>query len=98
MKETIRKKHGFKVKGDVALEALRGEKTINEIASQFKVHPSLVSQWKKHLQEGIPQIFGAKRSQSEVSESLVSGLYEEIGRLKYELDWLKKKATRFGGV
>lgn len=93
---TIRKRHGVKLKADVALEALKGEKTINEIGSRFKVHPTQVSQWKKQLQEGLPEVFGAKRSQSEASEALVGQLYEEIGRLKFELDWLKKKAARFG--
>jgi len=85
-----------KLKTDVALEALKGEKTINEIGSQFKVHPTQVSQWKKQLQEGLAEVFGAKRVQSEASEALVSQLYEEIGRLKFELDWLKKKAARLG--
>ena len=94
--ETIRKRHGAKLKSDVAVEAFRGEKTINEIASRFKVHPTQVSQWKKQLQEGLPELFGGKRPQSEVSEALVGQLYEEIGRLKFELDWVKKKAARFG--
>lgn len=92
---TLRKRHGTKLKSDVALDALRGEKTVTEIASKFKVHPTQVSQWKRSLVEGLPAIFGAKRSQSEASEALVGQLYEEIGRLKFELDWLKKKAARF---
>jgi transposase len=92
---TLRKRHGTKLKSDVALDALRGEKTVTEIASKFKVHPTQVSQWKRNLVEGLPSIFGSKRSQSEASEALVGQLYEEIGRLKFELDWLKKKAARF---
>jgi transposase-like protein len=92
---TLRKRHGTKLKSDVALDALRGEKTVTEIASKFKVHPTQVSQWKRNLAEGLPSIFGSKRSQSEASEALVGQLYEEIGRLKFELDWLKKKAARF---
>ena len=93
---TVRKRHGAKLKAEVALEALKGEKTVNEIGSRFKVHPTQVSHWKKQLQEGIPDIFGARRNQSEASEALVGQLYEEIGRLKFELDWLKKKAARIG--
>ena len=92
---SVRKRHGVKLKADVALEALKGDKTINEIGLRFKVHPTQVSQWKKQLQEGLPEVFGSKRSQSEASEALVSQLYEEIGRLKFELDWLKKKVARF---
>ena len=93
--EMIRKRHGAKLKTQVALEAMRGERTMNEIASKFKIHPTQVSQWKKQSQTGLPEVFGGKRPQSEASEVLVAQLYEEIGRLKCELDWLKKKAARF---
>lgn len=96
MEAVIRKRHGAKLKSEVAMEAMHGTKTINEIASRFKVHPSQVSQWKKHLQGGLLELFGSRRSGAEASEGLVSNLYEEIGRLKVELDWLKKKITRFG--
>ena len=92
---TVRKRHGTKLKADVALEALKGDKTVAEIASKFKVHPTQVSQWKKQLADGLPEIFGAKRTQSEATEALVGQLYEQIGRLKYELDWLKKKSSQF---
>ena len=91
---TVRTRHGVKLKSDVALEALKGEKTINEIGLRFKVHPTQVSQWKKRLQEGLPEVFGAKRVQGEASDALVGQLYEEIGRLKFELDWVKKKAAK----
>jgi transposase-like protein len=82
----------------VALDAMVGAKTVAEIASKHRVHPTQVSQWKKQLQGSAPELFGAKRSQSEASETLVSQLYEEVGRLKFELDWLKKKAARFTGI
>lgn len=94
----IRKRHTAKKKLEVAFEAFRGEKTVSEIASKFKVHPTQVSQWKKQLQESSVEIFGGKKPQSEASEALVSQLYEEVGRLKFELDWLKKKTTRLGGA
>ena len=92
--ETIRKRHSPKLKTIIALEALKAQRTVNEIASEYKVHPVQVSQWKKKLQDGLPLVFGAK-VQVDTSETLVSQLYEEIGRLKFELDWLKKKAARF---
>lgn len=93
----IRKRHTPKRKFDVAIEAMKGERTISEIASKFKVHPTQVSQWKKQLGDSGLEIFGQKRPSSEASETLVTQLYEEIGRLKFELDWVKKKASRFGG-
>lgn len=80
------------------MEALKGEKTISEIASKFKVHPTQVNQWKKQLADSGLAIFGQKKASSEISETMVNQLYEEIGRLKFELDWVKKKASRFGGV
>ena len=96
--ENIRKRHSAKKKLQVAVSAVKGDTTAAEIASKHKVHPTQVGQWKKQLQESAPQIFGSKKPQSEASEALVSQLYEEIGRLKFELDWVKKKASRFGGV
>jgi transposase len=94
----IRKRHAPGLKMKVAMEATIGDKTVAEIASRHRVHPTQVSQWKKQLQESAPEIFGGKRPQSEASETLVSQLYEEVGRLKFELDWVKKKASRFGGL
>lgn len=82
----------------VAMAAINGQSTVTEIASKHKVHPTQVSQWKKQLNDSAPAIFGGKKPQSEVSESLVSELYEEVGRLKFELDWVKKKASRVGGL
>jgi transposase len=94
----IRKRHSPALKMKVATEALIGNKTVTEIASGHRVHPTQVSQWKKQMQEAAPEIFGGKKPHSEASEALVSQLYEEVGRLKFELDWVKKKAARFGGL
>lgn len=94
----VRKRHSPALKMKVAMEATVGDKTVAEIASKHRVHPTQVSQWKKQLQESVPEIFGGRKPQSEASETLVSQLYEEVGRLKFELDWLKKKAARFGGI
>lgn len=79
------------------MEAVSGKKTIAEIASQHRVHPAQVSLWKKQLVSSAGDVFGAAKRQSGPSEALVSQLYEEIGRIKFELDWVKKKAARYGG-
>lgn len=83
---------GFKAK--VALEAVRSVKTISEIAKQFKVHPNQVTLWKKQLLEGAEQAFESTGSKAEKSdEPAAAELFEQIGRLKVELEWLKKKVA-----
>lgn len=94
MQKTIRKRFSNKLKIDVALKALQGDKTISEIASRHKVHPSQVSTWKKQLYKNLPLVFGAKPATHALSESREAELFEEIGRLKFELDWLKKKVAK----
>ena len=88
-----RKQYTARQKATVALAAVKGQQTLNEIASEFGVHPSQVAQWKKHLQDEADQVFVADRArQAADDEVLIAGLYQEIGQLKYELDWLKKKS------
>ena len=90
---TQRNRYPAEFKARVALEALKGNQTINEIASQYGVHPNLVGQWKKQMQAGLPDIFGERRAQPHKDEeALKAQLYQQIGQLKVELDWLKKKA------
>ena len=92
-----RKVHKPEFKAKVALEAIRGMKTSSELASRFQVHPTQISTWKKQALEGLPESFRQSRRAKQVSEQeLTAPLYEEIGRLKMELDWLKKKSARFG--
>jgi transposase-like protein len=80
-------------KAKVALEAIRGIKTVNEIAQEFSVHPTQVGQWKRELQEQAAGIFEVKRGAGPADPSASpERLYSEIGRLKMELDWLKKKS------
>ncbi len=87
-----RKKFSSDFKARVALEAIRGEKTITEIASGYEVHPNVVRQWKKQVLEQLPEIFSnGKRRRQEDESALRDRLYQEIGQLKVELDWLKKK-------
>lgn len=88
-----RKPRSAKFKFKVALEAIQGEKTINQIASDYQLNPGQVSQWKRHLQGQGEEIFkagsGSRERQQEKKEA---ELYEQIGRLKMELEWLKKKS------
>ena len=89
----IRKVHSAEYKAKVGLEALRNAKPINEIGQEYGVHPGQVGQWKNVIQEQAKTLFNGKRGPKAVNEhSDTDRLYGEIGRLKMELDWLKKKS------
>ena len=93
MSESKRKNFSGDFKAKVALEALRGIKTVNEIGQEFGVHSTQVGLWKKELQEQASSLFDARRGPKPVDPSASpERLYSEIGRLKMELDWLKKKS------
>lgn len=88
-----RKAHSASFKAKVALEAIRETKTLNEIGQDYGVHPVQVSHWKSALLEKASTVFEGKRGPRAVTEhSAPERLYSEIGRLKMELDWLKKKS------
>ena len=88
-----RQTHSAKLKARIGLEALRGEKSINQIAQDHGVHPVQVGQWRKHLSESAESLFEGKRGPKIVDVTVDQDrLYSEIGRLKVELDWLKKKS------
>ena len=88
-----RKIHTSEFKAKVGLEALRGEKTINEIGQAYGVHPVQVGLWKKEIQEQAKTLFEGKRGPKPVAAHREPELlYSEIGKLKVELDWLKKKS------
>ncbi|MCA9945109.1 MAG: transposase [Anaerolineales bacterium] len=91
-----RKNYSQQFKFKVALEAIKELKTINEIASAYDVHPTQVKSWKKQLLTEGPSVFGQNVAQQlRNQEARETELYEQIGRLKMELEWLKKKAARF---
>ena len=88
-----RRRYGAEFKAKVALAAVRGDRTIAELAGQYEVHPSQITQWKRQLLEGLPGIFLGRRSRQEQEQQELTGrLYQQIGQLKVELDWLKKKS------
>ena len=98
VKRRSRKLYDAAFKAKVALAAVRGDKTIGELASQFAVHGNLVTQWKRKLLANIEQVFtDPDDGQREAQEALLDDLYQQIGRLKVELEWLKKKAAQFDG-
>lgn len=86
-----RKRYTAAFKSKVALEAIKGHKTISEIASEYEVHPNQVSQWKRQLRDGLEDVFLDPHRSRHSEEKGKDRLYQEIGRLKVELDWLKKK-------
>ena len=80
-------------KAKVALAAIKGQQTVNEIAALYSVHPNQVLQWKKQALEALPETFSSKRTRAaQDEEALRAQLYQQIGQLKVEVDWLKKKA------
>lgn len=88
-----RQVHTPEFKAKVGLEAVRGVKTINEIGQEYSVHPVTVGQWKKEIQEQAKTIFEGKRGSKPIAAHREPELlYSEIGKLKVELDWLKKKS------
>lgn len=89
----IRKNHDAAFKARVALEAVKGEKTLAELSSEYSVHANQIGQWRKQLLEELPNLFSDRKRKAERErEEVESELYKQIGQLKVELDWLKKKS------
>lgn len=83
-------------KARVALEAIREERSLAELASHYDVHPNQISQWKKQVMQGMTDLFTDKRKHKELSdEEEKNRLYQKIGQLEVELDWAKKKFGLF---
>ena len=92
MIKRARKKHSGAFKAKVALEAVKGARTLNELAGHFEIHPTHVVPWKQRLLAGAADLFnGGVERDAAADEALRARLYQEIGEMKVELDWLKKK-------
>lgn len=93
-----RKRYSSEFKAKLALEVVKGQRTLNEIASESGVHPTQLLQWKKQLLDNLPAVFVDKRAKEQkTQEEHEAQLYQQIGQLKVELDWLKKKVNQYSG-
>ena len=93
MKTKQRRSFSGEMKSRIALEAIKGQRTIAEIASHYGVHPVQVTKWKRQAVESMPQLFVDRRTQDgNGEEALKAELYQQIGQLQVEVDWLKKKS------
>ena len=89
----MRRQHDAAFKAKVAFEAAKGEKTLTQIASEYSVHPNQIRQWRRQLLETLPDLFSDRRKREEKNrDELEDELYRQIGQLKVELEWLKKKS------
>ena len=92
-----RKRYTKEFKAKVALEAVKGQKTANEITSEYEVHVSQVNSWKKQLLEAAPEVFGRGRDREAAERDAERDrLYQQIGKLQVEVEWLKKKTGFLG--
>jgi transposase-like protein len=88
-----RRQYSAEWKAKIALEAIKGQRTIQEIASHYELHPNLVTHWKKQLLDRAVEIFSSgKMGEGKADEELKAELYQQIGKLQVEVDWLKKKS------
>ncbi len=91
MKKRQRKQYSADLKSKIAVEAVKGQRTIQEIASHYEVHPNMVTKWKKQVLEGASEIFSSGKAQaSEADEQVQAELYQQIGKLQVGVEWLKK--------
>ena len=92
-----RRRYTKELKAKVAVEAIKGQKTANELAGEFGVHVSQINDWKKQVLDGLEQVFDRKGEKREAAdEEERDQLYRQIGKLQVEVDWLKKKTGHLG--
>jgi transposase-like protein len=96
MSKTKRKRYTGAFKAKVGLEALRGVKTVGQIAREYQVHPVQVTQWKGVIRDHLPELFEGPPAADADQERLIAQLHEKIGQLSVEVDWLKKKCRQLG--
>ncbi len=98
MSQKKRRQHSAELKARIGLEALKGIEPVTAIAAKYQVHPVQVSQWKKELLERLPEVF-ARKADPGIAEAAdrEARLYQKIGQLEVELDWLKKKSAELNG-
>jgi transposase len=95
-RKRMRKRYESSFKARVALAALRDDKTLSELASEYGVHSNLISQWKRRLLSNVTRVFEEREDESQHDhQAVVEELHRQIGQLHVELDWLKKKAAQF---
>jgi len=95
MAENMRKSHDAAFKARVALEALKGDKTMAELSSEYAVHANQIRQWRQKLVDELPSVFSDRRRKNDKEgEEVTAELYRQIGQLKVEMDWLKKKSQQ----
>jgi transposase-like protein len=95
MAGNMRKNHDSAFKAKVALEATKGERTMAQISSEYGVHVNQIRQWRQKLLEELPGVFSDRRQKKDKeTEEMTSELYRQIGQLKVELDWVKKKSLQ----
>ena len=93
MARSMRRNHDGAFKARVALEAVKGEKTMAQLSSEYGVHPNQIRQWRQRLLDELPGVFSDRRQkQDKEGEVMTAELYRQIGQLNVELEWLKKKS------
>lgn len=96
MSKTKRKRYTGAFKAKVGLEALKGVKTVGQIAREYEVHPVQVTQWKGVVRDRLPELFEVARESGGDNQDVIAQLHEKIGQLTVEADWLKKKCKQLG--
>ena len=91
-----RKRHSAAFKAKVGFEALVGLKTVLQLASEYTVHPTQVTQWRAMIRDHLPELFEPGQSGTVDQEQLIAQLHQKIGQLTVDLDWLKKKSKQLG--